>query len=84
MLFQAPDREQVQGVGGVILRDVLPKRDKLWIFYPGLLQLNLCLLGALACDVTNGYDNSMLNGECLSQQSWRNLTLCDPNRQLRS
>jgi sugar porter (SP) family MFS transporter len=61
-MFRVADRNQAQGVGGVVLRDVLPKRDKLWIFYPGLLQLNICLLGALVCDVTNGYDGSMLNG----------------------
>jgi MFS family permease len=61
-MFRVADRNQAQGVGGVVLCDVLPKRDKLWIFYPGLLQLNICLLGALVCDVTNGYDGSMLNG----------------------
>ena len=32
------------------------------IFYPKLRDLNLLLLGSLACNFTNGFDNSMLNG----------------------
>ncbi|WPG98154.1 Hypothetical protein R9X50_00094000 [Acrodontium crateriforme] len=61
-MLHAADPGQVHGVGGTVLKQVLPKRDKLWVFYPNLLQLNLLLLGAIVADVTNGYDNSMLNG----------------------
>lgn len=50
------------GVGGVVLRDILPKREYMWWRYKSLLQLNLILLGCIASDVTNGYDQSMLNG----------------------
>lgn len=62
-MFYAADKEKVHGIGGVILRDAIPKRPKLWIRYPKLLQLNILLLGALVCDVTNGFDQSMLNSE---------------------
>jgi sugar porter (SP) family MFS transporter len=50
------------GVGGVMLHDVLPKRDKMWWWYPKLRTLNLLLLCAIVTDITNGYDGSMLNG----------------------
>ena len=53
--MRVADRSKVHGVGGTVLRDAIPSRDKLWIFYPRLLQLNLLLLGALACNFTNGY-----------------------------
>ena len=62
-MFNAADREKVHGVGGVILRNVIPKRPKFWFRYPKLLQLNILLLGALVCDVTNGFDQSMLNSK---------------------
>ena len=62
MLQSASYKSNVSGVDGIVLRNVLPKRDRLWIFYPHLLSLNLVLLGAIVCNVTNGFDNSMLNG----------------------
>lgn len=49
-------------VGGRMLRDVIPKREKMWWRYKSLLTLNLLLLGCIASDITNGYDGSMLNG----------------------
>ncbi|KAK5164270.1 uncharacterized protein LTR77_009964 [Saxophila tyrrhenica] len=49
------------GVNGVNLKDVVPQR-RLWIFCPRLLTLNLLLVGALCAGVTNGFDNSLLNG----------------------
>lgn len=57
-----PQQPSAAGVGGVVLRDILPKRDKMWWRYKSLLTLNLLLLGCIASDVTNGYDGSMLNG----------------------
>lgn len=56
------DKTTVTGVEGVTLQDVLPKRDKMWWNYPKLLKLNLLLLCAIISSVTNGYDQSMLNG----------------------
>jgi len=50
------------GVDGTKVRDVLPKRDKMWWRYPNLLKLNLLLTCAIVSDITNGYDGSMLNG----------------------
>ena len=61
MMFQRAKAEQSTGVDGVLLNQVY-KRDKFWWHYPGLRTLNLILLGAICCDVTNGYDGSMLNG----------------------
>jgi sugar porter (SP) family MFS transporter len=61
MVFH-PTHKASTGVGGVILKDVLPKRDKWWFQYQSLLTLNLLLLGCIASDITNGYDGSMLNG----------------------
>lgn len=55
------NREQATGVDGVVLNEVA-RRDKFWWHYPGLRTLNLLLLGAICCDITNGYDGSMLNG----------------------
>jgi MFS family permease len=54
-------KTKATGVGGVNVKDILPQR-RLWIFEPGLLSLNLLLLGVLVSDITNGYDNSLLNG----------------------
>ena len=54
--MRVADKNRVQGVGGIVLKDAIPRRDKLWIFYPRLLQLNLLLTGALAANITNGYD----------------------------
>jgi hypothetical protein len=54
--MRVADKSRVQGLRGVVLKDAIPRRDKLWIFYPRLLQLNLLLTGALACNITNGYD----------------------------
>lgn len=45
-----------------MLRDVIPKRTKMWWHYPALRTLNLLLICAIVTDVTNGYDGSMLNG----------------------
>ncbi|KAH8549474.1 general substrate transporter [Umbelopsis sp. PMI_123] len=45
-----------------MLRDIIPKRDKMWWHYPALRTLNLLLICAIITDVTNGYDGSMLNG----------------------
>lgn len=59
------------GVGGVMLRDVLPKREKMWWWYPNLRTLNLLLLCAIVTDITNGYDGSMLNG-IQSVPEWQN------------
>jgi hypothetical protein len=56
------DKAIVTGVEGVMLDDVLPKRDKMWWNYPKLLKLNLLLMCAIVSDITNGYDGSMLNG----------------------
>jgi MFS family permease len=56
------DKSAVTGVAGVTLQDVLPKRDKMWWNYPKLLKLNLLLMCAIISDITNGYDQSMLNG----------------------
>lgn len=56
------DKTAVTGVEGVTLQDVIPKRDKMWWTYPKLLKLNLLLISAIISDITNGYDQSMLNG----------------------
>ena len=42
-MFYSADKSNVHGVGGVTLRQAIPRRDRLWIFYPKLLQLNLLL-----------------------------------------
>jgi hypothetical protein len=42
------------GVDGVMVKDVLPKRDKMWWSYPKLLKLNLLLMCAIINDFTNG------------------------------
>ena len=55
-------RNKVSGVDGVVLKDVIPQRSEFWWNYPGLRTLNFLLLGAICCDITNGYDGSMLNG----------------------
>lgn len=34
------DKTAVTGVDGVMLQDVIPKRDKMWWCYPKLLKLN--------------------------------------------
>lgn len=62
-MFNAADKEKINGVAGVLLKDATPKRRKLWFRYPKLLQLNILLLGALVCDITNGFDQSMLNSK---------------------
>ncbi|KAJ5297030.1 uncharacterized protein N7443_007923 [Penicillium atrosanguineum] len=51
----------VRGVEGVTLRET-DQRTRFWWYYPGLRSLNLLLLGCIVCDMTNGYDGSMLNG----------------------
>lgn len=51
----------LQGVGGVLLKDVVPDRP-FWLFCPKLRALNFLLVGALLAGITNGYDNSLLNG----------------------
>lgn len=60
MVFSAK-KDAAQGVGGVILKET-DHRDRFWWHYPGLRTLNLLLLGCILCDMTNGYDGSMLNG----------------------
>ncbi|OZJ02229.1 hypothetical protein BZG36_04981 [Bifiguratus adelaidae] len=50
------------GGESTMLRDVIPKRDKMWWHYPALRTLNFLLLCAIVCDITNGYDGSMLSG----------------------
>lgn len=40
------------GMNGMNVRDVLPKRDKMWWSYPKLLKLNLLLLCAIVSDVS--------------------------------
>ncbi|CEJ54954.1 hypothetical protein PMG11_01240 [Penicillium brasilianum] len=55
------DKSRVTGVEGVTLQRT-DQRTRLWWHYPGLRSLNLILLGCIVCDVTNGYDGSMLNG----------------------
>jgi hypothetical protein len=54
-------KTRATGVGGVVLKDIVQERP-FWIFSKSLLTLNLLLVGALVCDVTNGYDNSLVNG----------------------
>jgi sugar porter (SP) family MFS transporter len=56
------DKTGATGVDGVMVKDVLPKRAKMWWNYPKLLKLNLLLMCAIVSDITNGYDGSMLNG----------------------
>ena len=56
------DKTAAIGVEGVMLQDILPKREKMWWSYPKLRTLNLLLLCAIVTDITNGYDGSMLNG----------------------
>ena len=48
------DERKISGSGGTLLRDVKP-RDRLWVFYPQLLLLNVLMLPALVGDITNGY-----------------------------
>ena len=67
-MLYAADKEKIHGVGGIVLKDAIPKRPKLWIRYPNLLKLNLLLLGALVCDITNGFDQTMLNSKCEQQR----------------
>ncbi|KAJ5928336.1 hypothetical protein N7466_007292 [Penicillium verhagenii] len=55
------DKSGVRGVDGVTLRHT-DQRTRLWWSYPGLRSLNLLLLGCIVCDMTNGYDGSMLSG----------------------
>ena len=47
---------------GRALKDVLPKRDKIWWRDPSLLKLNFLLLCALLTQTASGFDSSMLNG----------------------
>lgn len=63
------DKTAVRGVHGVVLRDT-DTRDRFWWHYPNLRMLNLLLLGCIVCDITNGYDGSMLNG-LQSLDSWQ-------------
>ncbi|KFY94732.1 hypothetical protein V500_03095 [Pseudogymnoascus sp. VKM F-4518 (FW-2643)] len=56
------DPAAAPGIRGVMLQDVLPKRNKMWWSYKNLRTLNLLLLCAIVTDITNGYDGSMLNG----------------------
>ena len=60
-MFDAARKESVHGIEGIILKDVIPKREKAWWHYPKLLELNIPLLATLVCDITNGFDQSMLN-----------------------
>lgn len=55
------DKAAVHGVEGVTLRQI-DQRTRFWWHYPGLRALNLLLLGCIVCDMTNGFDGSMLNG----------------------
>ncbi|KAJ5641448.1 hypothetical protein N7490_005448 [Penicillium lividum] len=55
------DKSGVRGIEGVTLRET-DQRTRFWWHYPGLRSLNLLLLGCIVCDMTNGYDGSMLNG----------------------
>ncbi|KAJ5999274.1 hypothetical protein N7451_007084 [Penicillium sp. IBT 35674x] len=55
------DKSGVHGVDGVTLRHT-DQRTRFWWNYPGLRSLNLLLLGCIVCDMTNGYDGSMLSG----------------------
>ncbi|KAJ5798285.1 uncharacterized protein N7503_007581 [Penicillium pulvis] len=55
------DKSGVRGVDGVTLRHT-DQRTRFWWNYPGLRSLNLLLLGCIVCDMTNGYDGSMLSG----------------------
>lgn len=52
-----------------VLSDVMPKLDKLWIFYPHLLKLNLLMFGSLFTQITNGYDGGMMNN-LQTLESW--------------
>lgn len=61
------DAAAVEGVEGVQLQQ-LDKRDRMWWHYPGLRKLNWLLMGCIVCDVTNGYDGSMLNGLQITNQ----------------
>ncbi|ERS95779.1 hypothetical protein HMPREF1624_07854 [Sporothrix schenckii ATCC 58251] len=65
------DKTAVRGVhgDGVVLRDT-DTRDRFWWHYPNLRMLNILLLGCIVCDITNGYDGSMLNG-LQSLESWQ-------------
>ncbi|KAK9469019.1 general substrate transporter [Lipomyces arxii] len=56
---------------GLTVKDVMPKREKLWFFYPGLLKLNIFLLIGILCQVVSGYDGSMMNG-IQALESWQN------------
>lgn len=48
--------------GGLVLKDILPKRDKPWWRTRVLLELNGLLLCALLTQTASGFDSSMLNG----------------------
>ncbi|OAA65882.1 General substrate transporter [Niveomyces insectorum RCEF 264] len=63
------DKSDVRGVDGVVLKDT-DKRDRFWWHYPNLRLLNFLLIGCIICDITNGYDGSMLNG-LQSLESWQ-------------
>jgi hypothetical protein len=39
---------------GMMLKDIIPARHRLWWHYPGLRTLNLLLLCAVVTDITNG------------------------------
>lgn len=60
MMFRV-HKSDVRGIEGVTLRET-DQRTRLWWHYPGLRSLNLLLLGCIVCDMTNGYDGSMLGG----------------------
>ena len=47
---------------GLVLQDVIPKRDKPWWRDGTLVQLNCLLLCALLTQIASGFDASMLNG----------------------
>lgn len=41
--------------------DIVPKPERLWIFYPYLLQLNILMLAPILAQVVSGFDGSMMN-----------------------
>ncbi|KAL1868230.1 hypothetical protein VTK73DRAFT_3792 [Phialemonium thermophilum] len=61
------DKSAVRGVEGVTLSKT-DNRTRFWWHYPGLRMLNILLLGCIVCDMTNGYDGSMLNGLQIIEQ----------------
>ncbi|CAN6674767.1 high-affinity glucose transporter Hxt2p [Trichomonascus vanleenenianus] len=56
------DQIQVDNFEGLVLKDVIPKRDKPWWRDRTLVKLNVLLLCALLTQTASGYDGSMLNG----------------------